>query len=498
MRTASTTSWIAWLAAAESASSLTMRVVGGGVGDPVEAVGRQSGHVLLLLLPSSAVPGVGGEDDQRLPVQAGQGRGLLHRGVGFDELVDEAVEVAGQRRVGARLVLNAAAGGCRRRPGRSAVRRRGERPRGPARRRDRGRCRGDARQGWARLGCGGVQEHQAGDVVRELRGEALDVQAAERVAGEHVGPGNVARGRAGCAGRRRSAHRPAARRRRRSSLDRRGRRRRPWCRGRRPARSRRGRRRPRPDPVPGRRWGSRSRCSSGAAGARRRRPAGRAPGRPWRRGTRGPSRSRRRRRRSPARPGRDTATTVRFGCATAVGPGGTSRPRARAGPAATPSRARSRTAADPTSRATPTTAMNTAGAAAHRCGWSVNRTDSTANIAQPSAKPSRTIPVSVCSSAGAIGAATRRAAAISPAAIEPATINPILLRAVCGGRAGDGRWLGSVSCRCGDHDVSLDAARCWAGVSCSIGHLAGRLRAASLRSVGREVASRRQVGESAA
>jgi hypothetical protein len=34
-------------------------------------------------------------------------------------------------------------------------------------------------------------------------------------------------------------------------------------------------------------------------------------------------------------------------------------------------------------------AMSTAGAAAHRCGWSVNRTDSTAISAHPSAKPHR-------------------------------------------------------------------------------------------------------------
>ena len=47
------------------------------------------------------------------------------------------------------------------------------------------------RQGRAGLGCGGVEEHQAGDLVGELRGEGLDVEAAEGVAGQHVGPGNV-------------------------------------------------------------------------------------------------------------------------------------------------------------------------------------------------------------------------------------------------------------------------------------------------------------------
>ena len=51
--------------------------------------------------------------------------------------------------------------------------------------------------------------------------------------------------------------------------------------------------------------------------------------------------------------------------------------------------------------------MNAAGAAAHRCGWSLNRTDSTASNAQPSAKPSSTTPVRTFSFAGMNGAATR-------------------------------------------------------------------------------------------
>ena len=41
----------------------------------------------------------------------------------------------------------------------------------------------------------------------------------------------------------------------------------------------------------------------------------------------------------------------------------------------------------------PARARNTAGAAAQRCGWSLNRTDSTASKAQPKAKPSSTTPV---------------------------------------------------------------------------------------------------------
>ena len=51
--------------------------------------------------------------------------------------------------------------------------------------------------------------------------------------------------------------------------------------------------------------------------------------------------------------------------------------------------------------------MNAAGTAAHRCGWSVYRTESTANIAQPTANPHRTAPVTAFSCAGMNGAATR-------------------------------------------------------------------------------------------
>ena len=43
----------------------------------------------------------------------------------------------------------------------------------------------------ARHGCGGVQQHQAGDLVGVLGGEGEDVEAAEGVTGQHVGPGNV-------------------------------------------------------------------------------------------------------------------------------------------------------------------------------------------------------------------------------------------------------------------------------------------------------------------
>ncbi len=65
--------------------------------------------------------------------------------------------------------------------------------------------------------------------------------------------------------------------------------------------------------------------------------------------------------------------------------------------------------------------MNSAGTAAQRCGWSVNRVESTANIAQPSANPHSTAPVTALSCAGTNGAATRSSAATSPVANEPAT-----------------------------------------------------------------------------
>jgi hypothetical protein len=84
----------------------------------------------------------------------------------------------------------------------------------------------------------------------------------------------------------------------------------------------------------------------------------------------------------------------------------------------------------------PATAMNAAGAAAHRWGWSVSRTDSAANNAHPKANASRTTPVSTFSLPGMNGRATRTTARTRPAAIEPATIKPILLFSVRGGRSG--------------------------------------------------------------
>jgi hypothetical protein len=85
--------------------------------------------------------------------------------------------------------------------------------------------------------------------------------------------------------------------------------------------------------------------------------------------------------------------------------------------------------------------MNSAGATAQRCGWSVNRTETTASIVQPSANPHRTAPVTAYSAAGRNGAATSRRAATIPVANEPATIQPMRPldpgRRSAGGAAGD-------------------------------------------------------------
>ena len=88
------------------------------------------------------------------------------------------------------------------------------------------------------------------------------------------------------------------------------------------------------------------------------------------------------------------------------------------------------TAADPLKEPRPTSAINAAGAAAHRWGWSLNRVDSTSSNAQPSANPSSTTLVKAFSLTGRTGAAMRTAATISQAAMDRATIDPILVLAV--------------------------------------------------------------------
>jgi hypothetical protein len=79
----------------------------GGVGVSVESVGRQCGHAVLLRLPLIVGSLVCGEDDQRLTVEAGQGRRLLHRRVRRSILLDGAGKAAGRRGLGAGLVPGA-------------------------------------------------------------------------------------------------------------------------------------------------------------------------------------------------------------------------------------------------------------------------------------------------------------------------------------------------------------------------------------------------------
>ena len=70
----------------------------------------------------------------------------------------------------------------------------------------------------------------------------------------------------------------------------------------------------------------------------------------------------------------------------------------------------------------PVMAIAAAGTAAQRCGRSVNRTDSTASSAQPTANPSRIAPVITGSRRPAKGPATSATAATRPASSEPVTI----------------------------------------------------------------------------
>ena len=164
----------------------------------------------------------------RAPRSAGRGGGRDRAGTGRDERGGRSVRSDGADGL-ARSVRRAPA------PGWS--------PRAPGRRRRRGSC--------------------AAKVER--------VEAAEGVAGQHVRPGDVAAVQQGVQVGRDLRRRPGVRPRARSSRDRRGRRRRPGCPGRRRARSRPSWADACRRPARGRRSGCRSRCSRGAGGARRRR-----------------------------------------------------------------------------------------------------------------------------------------------------------------------------------------------------------------------------------
>jgi hypothetical protein len=86
--------------------------------------------------------------------------------------------------------------------------------------------------------------------------------------------------------------------------------------------------------------------------------------------------------------------------------------------------------------------MRAAGTTAHRCGWSVNRMDSTASSAHPIAKPNRTIAVAKLSSTVEAGRNGRTTAAANPPASEMATTGPTRMRRGFGAAGGTGLTLG--------------------------------------------------------
>ena len=128
----------------------------------------------------SGVPGADGEDNERLTVEVGQRRRLLHRRVRRDELLDRAPEARAGRGVGTRLAPDVwrqtAVGALRDQPSATQVSHQGEHGGGATE--DAVRL-GPGRQGRARFRGGGVQQHQAGSLVGIVGGEGLDVQAAE-------------------------------------------------------------------------------------------------------------------------------------------------------------------------------------------------------------------------------------------------------------------------------------------------------------------------------
>src|SRR3954454_9345376 len=95
-----------------------------------------------------------------------------------------------------------------------------------------------------------------------------------------------------------------------------------------------------------------------------------------------------------------------------------------------------------TSSNTPDSAMPTAGATAQRCGWSVNRMDSTANSVHPSAKPNSTIAVAKLSWTLPTGRNGKITAAANPATSEASTTQPTRMRRGSGAAGGTGSTLG--------------------------------------------------------
>ena len=218
------------------------------------------------------MPGSGGEDDERLPVEAGQRRRLPHRCRPREELLEVADEIAGGRGIGPRLVPRArrqGVGGQGEQGGRPQASHRGQQggdatgPRCRARPQSAGR--GPIWARWSPAARGRRPDLGSGR-RRPARTSRRKSGQRERRAREH------GIDRAACAARRLSVLRPAYRRRRRSTRGRGGHRRRLCCLGRRSARSRRGPTTPHPGPVPGRQGAAPSRCTGGAAGARQHLP----------------------------------------------------------------------------------------------------------------------------------------------------------------------------------------------------------------------------------
>src|SRR4051795_11746885 len=105
-------------------------------------------------------------------------------------------------------------------------------------------------------------------------------------------------------------------------------------------------------------------------------------------------------------------------------------------------RSTSAEASGATGSSTAATAMTTAGTRAQRCGWSVNRMDSTANSVHPIAKPNRTIAVAKLSSTLPAGTNGKITAAANPAASEASKTGPTRLRRGSGVAGGTGSTLG--------------------------------------------------------
>ena len=169
------------------------RVVGGAVDHAVRAVGRQGGQVVVGSNPVGITSAAGCQDDQGLVGEVIEGRSLPRRGVRLEVLVDRALQIAGGRPGG--LSSSADCGGkLSSSPGE-------QRPTPSGRGRE--QCGdtahdvvgapspGDVAGVAADAGAVESISTMSGDVVGILGGEGEHVEAAEGVAGQHVGSRNV-------------------------------------------------------------------------------------------------------------------------------------------------------------------------------------------------------------------------------------------------------------------------------------------------------------------